>query len=301
MEDLVLVGLAGFVASLVDGALGMGFGPTSASILLASGISPAAASTTVNLAKVFTGLVSGAAHWRVGNVDRSLVLRLALPGVAGALVGSALLVTIDGDDLRPALAVVLFLLGLRILVRFSRPLPLQPDIPATAVADRPEAFDLKGVEVAAAAGGVTNGMVGAWGPVVTPYLLHRGLPPRFAVGSVNTAEVAVAVVAAGSLVGSLGGAGLRVGVVLAMLAGGLVAAPIAAHVVRYLPPRGLGLAVAGLLLVTQVRELAGWLELGDARWGAYAAVPVMLAGAALRPLSSPPCPSHQVTRLRPSS
>lgn len=283
MSDLVLVGLAGFVASLVDGALGMGFGPTSSSILLASGISPAAASTTVNLAKVATGLVAGVSHWRFGNIDRSLVLRLAIPGAIGALVGTTVLVNVDGDDLRPVLAVVLLLMGVRILLRFSRPLPMQPDSGGGTGARGLDAFDVRGVEVAAGVGGVTNGLVGAWGPVVTPYLLHKGLPPRYAVGSVNTAEVAVAIVAAGSLVTSLGGDGLEVGVVLAMLAGGMIAAPLAAYVVRYMPARALGLAVAGLLMVTQARELAGALDLSAGRWVAYAAIPVALTLAALRP------------------
>ncbi|MFZ6002357.1 MAG: sulfite exporter TauE/SafE family protein [Actinomycetota bacterium] len=281
MSDLLLVGLAGFLASIVDGALGMGFGPTSSSILLATGISPAAASTTVNLAKVATGVVAGASHWHFGNIDRPLVLRLAIPGAVGALAGATVLVNVDGDDLRPILAVLLLLVGLRILVRFSRALPTSPDKPPAG--DSPAAFDLRGVPAAAMAGGVTNGLVGAWGPVVTPFLLHRGLPPRYAVGSVNTAEVAVAVVAAGSLVTALGSEGLEVGVVLAMLAGGMIAAPLAAYVVRYLPPRLLGLAVAGLLLMTQVRELAGALDIGPARWLAYAAAPAAVVLAALRP------------------
>lgn len=283
MSDLVLVGIAGFVASLVDGALGMGFGPTSSSILLSAGISPAAASTTVNLAKVATGLVSGASHWRFGNIDRPLVLRLAIPGAFGALLGTTVLVNVDGDDLRPILAVVLLVVGLRILVRFSRPLPMRPDTDAAVRDDRLPAFNASGVEVAAAAGGVTNGLVGAWGPVVTPFLLHRGLPPRFAIGSVNTAEIAVAVVAAGSLITSLGGEGLEAGVVLSMLAGGMVAAPIAAYVVRFLPARLLGLAVAGLLLITQTRELAGTFDLGAERWLAYACIAPALILAALRP------------------
>lgn len=283
MSDLALVGLAGFTASLVDGALGMGFGPTSSSILLASGISPAAASTTVNLAKVATGLVAGVSHWRFGNIDRSLVVRLAVPGAFGALVGTTVLVNVDGDDLRPVLAVVLLVMGLRILFRFSRPMPLQPDSSPADAADGLEGYDLRGVEIAAGTGGVTNGLVGAWGPVVTPYLLHKGLPPRYAVGSVNTAEVAVAVVAAGSLMTSLGGRGLEVAVVAAMLLGGVIAAPLAAYVVRFMPPRALGLAVAGLLLTTQVRELAGVLDVAAARWIAYTAVPIALALAALRP------------------
>ena len=202
--------LAGFVASLVDGALGMGFGPTSSTILLSAGISPAAASTTVNLAKVATGLVAGVSHWRFGNIDRPLVLRLAIPGAVGALLGTTVLVFVDGDDLRPVLAVVLLLVGP------PDPASVQPAAaaPARHRRGRPGGTSCRrstrqGVEVAAAAGGVTNGLVGAWGPVVTPFLLHRGLPPRFAIGSVNTAEVAVALVAAGSLITSLGGDGPR--------------------------------------------------------------------------------------------
>jgi len=279
MEDLLVVALAGFLASLVDGALGMGFGPTSSSILLSAGVSPAAASATVNLAKVVTGTVAGLSHWRFGNIDRRLVRSLAWPGALGALVGTTVLVNVDGDDIRPVLAVVLALIGVRILLRFSRALPMQPDVADGGGPDEP----VRGVAVAGAAGGVTNGLVGAWGPVVTPFLLHRGLAPRFAVGSVNTAEVAVAVVAAGSLLGSSASDGLEASIALAMLAGGAVAAPMAAYVVRWFPPRLLGLAVAGLLLLTQARELAGTVGMGRGRWLVYSLVLVALAVAGVAP------------------
>src|SRR5918997_4085487 len=99
MDKLLLVALAGFCASLVDGALGMGFGPTSSSILLGTGLSPAAISTPVTLAKVATGLTAAVAHWRFDNVDRRLVRRLALPGCLGALVGVTVLASVDGDTL----------------------------------------------------------------------------------------------------------------------------------------------------------------------------------------------------------
>src|SRR5687767_3416116 len=228
--DLVLVALAGFFAALVDGALGMGFGPTSSSILLTQGYSPAIVSTTVNLAKVTSGLAAAIAHWRFENIDHRLVVRLAVPGCVGALVGVTVLTSVDADTIKPVLAMLLTLVGLRILVRFSRALPMAPDTPGGRAAERQLAAvqDLRGVEVAAAAGGITNGLVGAWGPVVTPFLLHKGLLPRFAIGSVNTAEVAVAVVSAGSLVATIGGGGLDGGVVVAMLTGGVIAAPLAA-------------------------------------------------------------------------
>lgn len=287
MGRLLLVGLAGFMACLVDGALGMGFGPTASSILLGSGLSPAATSTTVNLAKVVTGLASGVSHWRFGNVDRSLVLRLAIPGMVGALIGVTVLTNVDGDALRPILAALLMIVAIRILVRYGR---LKPVSAATATADAeahqseplPE-WNSRGTAIAAGAGGVTNGMIGAWGPVVTPFLLHRGLPPRFAIGSVNTAEVAVAVVASGSLLAKLGSSGLDIGVVLAMLIGGVLAAPLAAYVIRFLPARGLGVAVAGLLMVTNLRELSTWAGLGAVRWVAYGAVVILCLAVGLIP------------------
>jgi uncharacterized membrane protein YfcA len=287
MGQLLLVGLAGFMASLVDGALGMGFGPTSSSILLGTGLSPAATSTTVNLAKVAAGIAAAISHWRFGNIDRGLVLRLALPGAIGAVIGVTVLANVDGDSLRPILAALLLVVAVRILIRFSRQKPVSA---ADARRDEelhkhepiPE-WNSRGTEVAATAGGVTNGLIGAWGPVVTPFLLHRGLPPRFAIGSVNTAEVAVAVVASGSLLGSLGGAGLDVGIVLAMLTGGVLAAPIAAYVIRWLPARGMGVAVAGLLMTTNLRELFNWADTGPARWIGYLGVPLICLACGLYP------------------
>lgn len=278
MTDLLLVALAGFLASLVDGALGMGFGPTSSSILLSTGLSPAGVSTTVNLAKVATGAAAGISHWRFGNVDKRIVLKLALPGMAGALVGVTVLANVDGDALRPVLAAMLMLVGLRILIRFSRMAPGRPDgTESTGMSNE------RGVMVAATAGGVTNGLIGAWGPVVTPVLLHKGLAPRFAIGSVNTAEVAVATVSAGSLIATVGKGGLDIGVVIAMLTGGVLAAPIAAWVIRHLPTRGMGVAVSGLLLTTNARELSNWADLGLSRWLVYGSIALVVGVAGFAP------------------
>ena len=130
---------------------------------------------------------------------------------------------------------------------------------------------------------MTNGLIGAWGPVVTPFLLQRGVPPRYVVGSVNTAEIAVAIVSVGSLLSSLGGVGIELAVVLAMLGGGVLAAPLAAYVVRFVPARLLGLAVAGLLLLTQSRELATARLLPTGRWVVYACIVIGLVVAGLRP------------------
>jgi uncharacterized membrane protein YfcA len=287
MGILLLVGLAGFTASLIDNSLGMGFGPTSSTVLLAAGLTPAATSTTVNLAKVVVGVAGGTSHWRFGNVDRRLVWQLAVPGCAGAVLGVTVLANVDGDRIRPYLAMLLLVVGLRILIRFSRPVRRADGVAdagtrpaATATGD----FNRRGIGAIAVAGGLTNGLIGAWGPVVTPALLHRdGLEPRIAVGSVNVAEIAVALTASVSLLASLGGAGVDAATVVAMLLGGAIAAPIAAWVTRHLPPRVLGGGVAVLLLTTNVRELAGWAGIGTARWLIYMLVLALSLLAMVRP------------------
>jgi uncharacterized membrane protein YfcA len=282
MGELVVVFVAGFAASLVDGALGMGFGPTSSSILLGSGLSPAGISTTVNLAKVATGVTAAVAHWRFDNIDRRLVRRLAVPGCLGALMGVTVLANADGDTLRPVLAVLLLVMAGRILLRFSRPLP-GGNGGGRTVDSNGRHYHERGTAAVATAGGVTNGLVGAWGPVITPFLLHRGLAPRYAIGSVNTAEVAVAVVASGSLLASVGGGGIDVAVVVAMLCGGVLAAPVAAWAIRFLPARALGIAVAALLFVINIRELTSSPDLAAVRWLAYAAAAAACGYAGIRP------------------
>lgn len=288
MRDLVLFALAGFAASLVDGALGMGFGPTSSSILLGAGLTPAAVSTSVNLAKVATGVVAGISHWRFRNIDKVLVLSLAIPGCIGAVVGVTILSNVDASTVKPLLAVLLSVIGLRILVRFARMTGTgQSEAPESEgqPTARPAAYGERGTKIAALVGGITNGMIGAWGPVVTPYLLHRGVRPRYAIGSVNTAEIAVASASAFSLIASMGRGGFNVAVVVAMLLGGVVAAPVAAWLIRYVPARPMGIAVAALLLITNTRELGAWSGLGSGpwMWAIYAGVVGAIALAVATP------------------
>lgn len=294
----MFVALAGFCAALVDGALGMGFGPTSSSILLGVGLPPASVSSTVNLSKVATGIASAIAHWRFRNIDHRLVLQLAIPGCLGSVVGVTVLSNVDGDALRPVLAALLLLIGLRILWRYRRPVTARAeefddlDHDPTAM----PAFDDRGVEVVAAAGGVTNGMIGAWGPVVTPFLMHRELEPRFAVGSVNTAEVAVAAFSTASLLAAVGTGGVDVAIVAAMLVGGVAAAPVAAWVVRRVAARPMGLGVAALLLLTNLRELARAGDLGGGATVAVYAVAVALTALAA---AAPHLPAAR--RARPTA
>jgi uncharacterized membrane protein YfcA len=101
MRTLIVFALVGFGAQLVDGALGMAYGVTSTSLLLVAGINPATASASVHLAEVGTTLVEGASHWRFGNVDWKLVLRLGVPGAVGAFLGATALSALATDDAAP--------------------------------------------------------------------------------------------------------------------------------------------------------------------------------------------------------
>jgi uncharacterized membrane protein YfcA len=284
MGDLLLFAAAGFAATFVDGALGMGFGPTSSSILLGTGLAPAAVSTFVNIAKLVTGIASALAHWRLRNVERRLVLALAVPGSIGAVLGVTVLSRIDGRTIRPYLAVLLTLVGVRMLHRFmGAPTPAAGEElrePLHGAAQH----HTGGVAIAGLLGGVTNGLVGAWGPVVTPYLMNRAVHPRFAIGSVNTAEVAVASASAFTLIGSLGVGGVDGRALVAMLAGGVVAAPLAAWVIRYVPARPMGVAVAVLLLMTNASQVLSWagFTYGPLTGGLYAAAIALVMFTASR-------------------
>jgi uncharacterized membrane protein YfcA len=267
MRKLVLLALVGLGAQLVDGSLGMAYGVTSTTLLLAIGTSPAAASATVHLAEIGTTLASGAAHWRFGNVDWTVVTRIGIPGAAGAFAGATVLSALDTSTAAPLMSLILLALGLYVLVRFTvkglrrdrlgHPLGRRFLAPLGLVAGFLDA---------------TGG--GGWGPVGTPAILATGrLQPRTVIGSVDTSEFLVSLAASAGFLLALGTAGIDAAWVGALLAGGLVAAPIAAWLVRRLPPRVLGSAVGGVIVLTNSRTIlrSDWVGAGDAsRYAVYA-------------------------------
>ena len=259
MTALVLIALAGFGASFVDGALGMGFGVTSTTLLLTLGLSPALASASVHLAKIGTGTASGIAHYRFGNVDWVAVRRIALPGAVGAFLGATVLSHLSTKAALPFTGTLLFLLGVYIVIRFTlgRAPRRSPGTPGLRLL---LPLGLVGGFVDATGGG-------GWGPVTTPTLLADGrLAPARVVGTVNTAEVIVAIAASAGFLVGLGTSGLDLGIVLALLIGGTIAAPLAAWVVRYLNPRILGVIVGCFILLLNARLILGALEADPAAW-----------------------------------
>ena len=273
MTRLIILGLVGLAAQLVDGALGMAYGATSATLLLTVGIAPAAASASVHMAEIGTTLASGTAHWKLGNVNWRTVGWIALPGAGGAFAGAVVLSSISAEAAAPLVAGFLFCLGLYILLRFARGVPRRST-------GRPVPRLLLG-PLGLFAGFMDAAGGGGWGPIATPTLLASGrMEPRRAIGSVDTAEFLVALGASAGFLLALERSALDLGIVLALLAGGLAAAPLAAWLVRRLPPRVLGSAVGGLILVTNLRTLSASVGLGGQELAlAYAALVALWVAA----------------------
>ncbi|HLS93760.1 MAG TPA: sulfite exporter TauE/SafE family protein [Microbacterium sp.] len=275
MKTLILLALVGFAAQLVDGSLGMAYGVTSTTLLLAIGTNPAAASATVHLAEIGTTLASGAAHWRFGNVDWRAVVRIGIPGAVGAFAGATFLSWLSTELAQPIMSSILLALGLFVLLRFTlQGVPRRTHQPLRKRFLVP--LGLVGGFMDATGGG-------GWGPVGTPALLASGrMEPRKVIGTIDTSEFLVAVAASLGFLFGLSGAGVDWGWALALLLGGLVAAPLAAWIVRFVPPRILGSLVGGLIVFTNVRTLlrSDWIQAPPAvLWAAYVVIAIVWVAA----------------------
>ena len=229
----------GFLAQAVDGALGMAYGVTATTFLLGAGATPAAASASVHIAEIFTTGFSGVSHLRLGNVNRQLFVRLLLPGMIGAVLGTLFITQFDGKVLRPYVTAYLLLMGVYILSKAFRTI--------RARADEPRHVG----KLAAFGGFVDAAGGGGWGPVVTSTLVGSGRDPRTTIGSVNFAEFFITVATATSF-SLLAGPGTWI-LVAGLVVGGLFAAPFAAVLCSRLRARTLLIAVG-----TLISALSAW-------------------------------------------
>ncbi len=235
----------GFFAQIVDGALGMAYGVVSSTMLLAFGVPPAAASASVHAAEMFTTAASASSHVAHKNVNWRLFWRLAPAGIVGGVLGTYVLTAIDGAILRPFVTVYLGLLGIYILYRAFR---------IRAAYREPQTKLVLPLGVAGgfvdAAGG------GGWGPIVTSSLIGSGGAPRYIVGTVNTVEFFLTTAVSVAFVTALltghweeaGGIERHLWSVGGLVAGGILAAPLAGFVVRAIPPQKLMMLVGGLVI-----------------------------------------------------
>lgn len=237
--------MVGFLAQIVDGALGMAYGVVSSTMLLAFGVSPAAASASVHAAEMFTTAASATSHVSHRNVNWRLFWRLAPAGVVGGVLGAYVLTSVDGAVLRPWVTTYLALLGVYILYRAMRARPAYKEPRKRVV-----------MPLGVAGGFVDAAGGGGWGPIVTSSLIGGGAPPRYVVGTVNCVEFFVTTSVSAAFVVALltghwqeaeglAGHAWSVG---GLVVGGVLAAPLAGFVVRAIPAQKLMLLVGALVL-----------------------------------------------------
>ena len=248
----IFFALAGSVAQLIDGTLGMGFGLTSSTLLLTLGASAAVASAAVHAAEIGTTLVSGASHWHAENVDKRILLKLAVPGGIGALLGATFLSWIDLSSAEVFISTLLLLLGFLLLYRniFPSTQP-QPSVELT----NPRYLTYLGF---------TGGFVdasggGGWGPIVTPTMMTTTtVEPRKIIGTVSAAEFIVAVCASLAFLANIARLDIDWAAVGGLALGGVLMAPVAAKLVSWLPKRQLGIFIGvAIILINGVRLIGG--------------------------------------------
>ncbi|HEY9220821.1 MAG TPA: sulfite exporter TauE/SafE family protein [Lutibacter sp.] len=234
--------LAGFLAQIVDGALGMAYGVTSNTVLLGFGLSPKLASAAVHTAEVFTTGVSGLSHIMFGNFDKLLFLKLIIPGVITASLGAFLLGSvIDGEVIKPYITTYLLILGIIILIKaFKKKVDTKRN--------------LKNASLYAAFGGFLDAIGGGgWGPIVTSNLIRQGNTPSIIIGTVNTAEFFVTFFSAGILIYFTGIQSWQI--ILGLIIGGVIAAPLGAFVTKKVPQKAMTISVGSLIILTSLFSL----------------------------------------------
>ncbi len=238
LEDILPFIAAGFVAQIIDGALGMAFGVISTTLLITLGTPPAAASASVHIVETFTTGLSGISHILRKNIDWSLFRRLALPGIAGGIIGAYFLTQVDASVIKPFILAYLAIIGVMLVYRGWRYPPRHK--PAKVVGP----LGLVGGFLDAAGGG-------GWGPIVTGNLLAQGAEPRRVIGTVNTTEFLLTLAVSITFLSALGWESFSKAMV-GLLIGGLLAAPLGAIIAERANPKALLVAVGTILVATSL-------------------------------------------------
>ncbi|OCB75692.1 ABC transporter permease [Flavobacterium piscis] len=240
--DFLIFFAIGVFAQLVDGTLGMGYGATSTSFLLAYGVPPVISSTGVHVAEMFTTGASAISHHKFGNINKKLVKHLLIPGVLGSIAGAYLLSdVINGDVIKPFIAVYMIVLAIIIIKK--------------ALAKTIVKKKTKKLGILATFGGFMDAVGGGgWGPIVTSTLLGRGRNPRYTIGSVNAAEFAISFASGITfmLFGGIHGWQVIIGLIL----GGVIAAPLGAYLVNKIKRKPMMVAVGVLIILLSLKTLS---------------------------------------------
>ena len=243
----IVFALIGSIAQLIDGSLGMGFGLTSSTLLVTVGASAAVASAAVHFAEIGTTLASGASHWHAENVDKKILIRLAIPGGIGALLGATFLSFIDLSSSKIFISTLLLFLGFLLLYRNI----FKSDVNLIEIKNPKFLTYL----------GFTGGFVdasggGGWGPIVTPTLISTtSTEPRKVIGTVSAAEFVVVVCASIGFLLQINRIDINWATVGGLALGGTLMAPIAARLVGKLPAKTLGIVVAVAIIILNAIQI----------------------------------------------
>ncbi|MCA6451045.1 MAG: TSUP family transporter [Chitinophagaceae bacterium] len=241
-SSFLMMLLTGFLAQMVDGSLGMGYGTISTTFLLANGVPPAVVSSRVHSARVFSSGVSGYSHHRFGNINKKLFRTLVVPGIIGAVTGATLAYIGQryATYVRVPLAIYTCYLGYFIIKKAIRKKKRQDKVK--------RAGWLAGV------GGFMDAFAGGgWGALVTSTLISKRKSPRYVIGSVCLAEFFVVFASAVTFFILL--KHIPLGDVLGLIIGGILAAPVAARLVGKLPLKTMYFLVGGLVICTSLFTL----------------------------------------------
>lgn len=240
-SDFAIFLLIGIFAQLVDSTLGMGYGATSSSFLLSFGVSPAFSSMGVHVAQIFTSGASALSHYKFKNINKKLVRNLVLPGMLGSLIGAYLLSdVIDGEVIKPFIAGYMSILAVMIVIKGFR--------------KNIKKRKTKKLGYLAIFGGFMDSVGGGgWGPIVTSTLMGRGRNARYTIGSVNTAEFAVAFTSGITFIIFTGIDGWKV--ISGLLIGGVIGAPLGAYLLNKIPRKQATILIGLLLIFLSVRTI----------------------------------------------
>jgi len=256
-EDFIALVIAGLSCGFVDASLGMGYGVTSASVLVSFGIAPAVASASVHTAEAVVDTISGGFHLKFGNVRKDLLVPLLICGTIGAVLGAAGLSFLALSAAKPIVASVLMCMGLVISIKFLfRWKKGGKSSPSSSSGSEKVNYSRKKIAVLGfVAGFIDASGGGGWGPILTPAFVATGSNPRKAVGTVEFTEPIISVATFVTFGLIIGFESFLWNIVLPILIGGIILSPIAAYLCSKTPRRLLGILVGLWVAVLNIRTL----------------------------------------------
>ncbi|MFM6948256.1 MAG: sulfite exporter TauE/SafE family protein [Aquirufa sp.] len=240
--DVLYYVMGGFIAQMIDGALGMAYGVTATTFLLSVGITPAAASASVHASEVFTSGVSGYMHLKFGNVNSKLFKTLVIPGIIGAILGAYVLSSLEeyAGYIKPIVSVYTLILGVIIIRK--------------ALVKRIQKKPTKRLGILALFGAYLDSIGGGgWGPIVSSTLIASGRHPKYTIGSVNLTEFFVSLASSITFFTVIGLGYWQV--IFGLILGGVIAAPIAARLANKIPVKSMMILVGLVVIIVSIRQI----------------------------------------------